>query len=368
MFVNKLKLYQFRNLKDQEVNFSKKINLIYGDNGEGKTNLLESIYILSLTKSFRATKSDDLISCSQNEASVFADIEDMISTKNIGISFFKNQSKKIFVNHNEEKSISNFIKNLVCVCFNPIDILMVKSSAEDRRKFLDKHVSDYNPIYLNYLLHYKRALKNKNILLKVGASRDKILPWNKILSDNAFFIQSERIKFLKLLNEQAKEFYSQIAPDDSELSISLKNNFINETSKEGLYERYNRYIDQEIMFKKTLVGVHKDDLLIFLGNKDSKKYASQGQTRSIVLALKLGVIKVLEKTLGEYPVVLLDDVDSELDDKRREMLFSNIFYQKSQIFISAVNTNILKFCKDSLKDIKVFNIKHGTLLEQKTVE
>ncbi len=364
MFVNKLKLYQFRNLKDQEINFSNRLNLIHGDNGEGKTNLLESLYILSLTKSFRLAKSQDFICLGKEESSIFADIEDSISSKNIGISFYKNQNKKIFVNHIEEKSVGNFIKNLVCICFNPIDILMIKSGAEDRRKFLDKHVSDYNASYLVNLLQYKKALKNKNILLKSAVSKEKILPWNKIMADNAFIIQKERVKFLKELEIESKKIYSQIAPKDGELNLGLKNNFLGIETKEELFSRYNNYINQELMFKKSMVGIHKDDLLIFLGNKESRKYASQGQARSIVLALKLGVIKVLESKLGESPVVLLDDVDSELDDTRREMLFSMIFNQKTQVFISAVNNHILSFCGNYSERVKTFTIKHGMILEK----
>lgn len=362
MIVDKLFLYQFRNLKNQDIKFSNRLNLIYGNNGEGKTNLLEAIYLLSITKSFRQSNREDFISFQEREASVFADIKDNVSLKNIGISFFRDQGKKLFINHNEEKSLSNFIKNLICICFTPNDLLMIRGASELRRKFLDKHISDYEPIYLNYLLQYKKALKNKTILLHQGASKEQILPWNRILADCGFFIQQKRIEFLQKLEEYAKEIYSQIAPNDDSLNLVLKNNFQNEVSKEALLIKYNNYLSQEIMFKKSLVGIHRDDLLVFLGDKDSKKYASQGQARSIVLSLKLGVLKLLENKLNESLVVLLDDMDSELDDSRREMLITSIFEKTEQVFISGVNKNILDFLKNN-EIIKVFNLTCGKVCE-----
>ena len=362
MIVDKLYLYQFRNLKNQDINFSNRLNLIYGNNGEGKTNLLEALYLLSITKSFRQAKSEDYISFQEREASVFADIQDLNGSKNIGLSFYKNQNKKIFVNHKEEKSISEFIKNLVCICFTPNDILMIRGASELRRKFLDKHISDYEPIYLNYLLQYKKALKNKTILLHRGATQNEILPWNKILADSGFFIQQKRLEFLLKLEEKAQDIYSQIAPKDDKLNLVLKNNFQNEISKESLLAKYNNYIPQELVLRKSLVGIHRDDLLVFLGDKDSKKYASQGQARSIVLSLKLGVLKLLEDKLKESPIVLLDDVDSELDDTRREMLITNIFEHTEQVFISGVNKNILDFLKNK-EIIKIFNLSCGKVCE-----
>ncbi|MGI6680291.1 MAG: DNA replication/repair protein RecF [Bdellovibrionota bacterium] len=362
MIVDKLYLYQFRNLKDQNINFSNKINLIYGNNGEGKTNLLEALYILSITKSFRPAKTEDFISFPNNEASVFADIKDGDITKNIGVSFFRNQGRKLFIEHQEEKSLNNFIRNLICISFSPNDLLMVRGASELRRRFLDKHISDYEPLYLNYLLQYKKALRNKIILIKQGASQKEVIPWNKILAECGFFIQQKRVEFLRNLEDKAKDIYSTIAPHDGKLNLVLKNNFKNEVSKEGLFNRYNSYLRQELMFKRVLVGVHRDDLLMFLGDRESKKYSSQGQVRSIVLSLKLGVLKLLEEVLKESPIVLLDDVDSELDDKRREMLVATIFNQTEQVFISGVNKNILDFLEQ--KDIsKVFHISCGKLTE-----
>lgn len=363
MIVDKLYLYQFRNLKNQDIKFKDRLNLIYGNNGEGKTNLLEAIYLLSITKSFRQSRSEDFVSFKEQEASIFADISDNAGQKNIGISFFRNQGKKIFVNHNEEKSISNFIKNLVCICFSPSDILMIKGQVELRRRFLDKHISDYEPLYLVHLLQYKKALKNKMALLQTGASKEQIITWNKILAEHGFYIQQKRLEFLQKLEDKTKSIYKDIAPNDEELNLVLKNNFQNEVSKENLFEKYTSYLSQEMMLKKVMVGVHRDDLLIFLGNKDSKKYASQGQARSIVLSLKLGVLKLLEEKLNDEPIILLDDVDSELDDARREMLITTIFKQIGQVFISGVNKNILNFLTKK-EDVEIFNISCGKVMSE----
>lgn len=365
MFVEKLKLYQFRNLKNQEIDFSNNLNLIYGDNGEGKTNLLEAIYILSLTKSFRTSVLQDYISFQNQEASIFADIKDDDGeTKNIGVSFFSDKAKKTFINHKEEVSLSNFIKNLICISFNPTDILMVKQGSFERRRFLDKHISNFNQNYLQKLIEYKKALKNKTILLRQGTSEKQIIPWNKIMADCAYDILQERISFLKELEEKAKKIYQKLAPLDGELKVYLKNTPVGIKNKESLFEKYNTYINQEIITKKPQIGIHKDDVAIFLENKEAKKYASQGQSRSIVLSLKLGVLDLIKEKTQKSPIVLLDDVDSELDDNRRNMLFSMVLDQDEQIFISATNKDFLSFYEKSKKDYNIYKIKEGLIKKE----
>ena len=310
MFVEKLKLYQFRNLKNQEIDFSNNLNLIYGDNGEGKTNLLEAIYILSLTKSFRTSVLQDYISFQNQEASVFADIkDDEGETKNIGVSFFSDKAKKTFINHKEEASLSNFIKNLICISFNPTDILMVKQGSFERRRFLDKHISNFNQNYLQKLIEYKKALRNKTILLRQGMSEKQIIPWNKIMAEAAFDIQQERKFFLKDLEERASKIYAKLAPQDGKLKIYLKNAPVDIKNKEALFEKYNLFLNNEISTRKPQVGAHKDDVAIFLENKEAKKYASQGQSRSIVLSLKLGVLDLIKEKTNQSPVVLFDFVN-----------------------------------------------------------
>lgn len=345
MILSKIKLYNFRNLKNQTINFSGGVNLIIGRNGQGKTNTLEAVNILSTARSFRTSKLSETIGWGQSEASVFGDIVYCNGLEtSLGVSLEK-KTRKGFINNELVRSVDEFIGKLACVTFTPSDLELVRGGPAERRRFLDKALSFLNPKYIRTLSSYNTALRSKNTILRDGRGKisnnliNQIASWNTILCKHGADILKSRREFIDRLIPTAKEIYNKFTPNEETMGLLLKSARIElEPSYFLLHEEMTEAIEREINQGRSLVGPHRDDLIITLSGNDSRAFASQGQTRSIVLALKLALIEEIRSVRGEPPVILLDDVDSELDSGRREHFFKSILDCGSQIIITATNS------------------------------
>ncbi|MBN8547684.1 MAG: DNA replication/repair protein RecF [Deltaproteobacteria bacterium] len=337
MHIESLKLYHFRNLKDQTVHFNAGANFIVGKNGQGKTNLVEAINLLSIGRSFRTTGLDELIRWKEKSCSVFATVNTSSGRIDLGVAI-EGESRKAYLDGEQVEFVGAFLGKLLCISFSPTDIALVKGSPQERRKFLDKHMVDLEPQLMTALVDYHKALRNKNALLKAGVSDARALDtWNELLAAAALKIHLGRAQFLADLQDRAAKIYAKFSADDGAVTLGLKSSaFASETpvTIEGLLERYAQVRDREIHFRASAIGPHRDEVQIDLAGNPARAFASQGQSRSIVLSLKLAVLELLEQRRNERPVILLDDVESELDAARRAALVALIYERECQTFIT----------------------------------
>jgi DNA replication and repair protein RecF len=341
LFVSQVKVYNFRNLSDQTVEFCNGPVYISGLNGNGKTNLVEALYVLTGSRSFRTSSQSELVAWGKREASVFGTIVRKDSKDEIGIAFTPGQ-RIAFKNGNQLNSVSELVGACSVVAFSPSDLSLVKGSPAGRRRFLDRHMVDLQPSFLNTLMAYQKALASKSALLKSSeVDVRQVETWNEILTEHGGKIVENRLKFLESLEKRALQFQSEFAQSDGALRLRLESDLISKSgslSQAGIAEGFSRVVEREIMLRSPLFGPHRDDVAISFGEGvDARSYASQGQTRSLVLALTLGVIELLEDSRGESPVVVLDDVDSELDAPRAERLFSALAKKERQLIITGTS-------------------------------
>jgi len=336
LYVSNVRVFRFRNLSDQSIALRRGPVFVTGNNGNGKTNLVEAIYLLSGARSFRTNTTTELAAWGNRECSVFGTVSTATGTFEIGIGF-KAGSREGFLNGDKVESISELVGRVAIVAFSPADLALVKGAPAGRRKFLDRHTTDLEPSLLRTLMSYQRALANKSALLKEpGTSPRELEPWNELLIEHGCVIAAARHRFLESLADSSNGYHAQYGATDGQLTLKLESDFIEngEVNADRVREQFARIATREIGMRSTLFGIHRDDVAIELAGTDARAYASQGQTRSVVLSLKLAVIQLYELKLGESPIILLDDVDSELDAGRGSKLFSVLMEQNRQLLIT----------------------------------
>ena len=360
MWIKELRTYQFRNLVDSTIKFQPGVNLINGKNGQGKTNCLESISVLSSAKSFRTSKLSDLIKWDNSEASIFANIEFGNGIQNsLGLVLGK-KSKQAYINDSIVKSADEFIGLLASVTFTPDDLELVKGGPSERRKFMDRALAFLDRKLIRTLTAYNTTIRSKNSVLKNSFGKNKLTvfdeldSWNRLIAKYGTEIELARRALINKISERARIIYSSYAPAGENLELFLKSAKTKPDPSEYLImEELNEAREREFFRGQSLVGPHRDDLIISLNGTDSHSFASQGQTRSIVLALKLALIEEIESVRGEAPVILLDDVDSELDQGRRESFFRTIVNNKRQVIISGTNAKVLPVSSSEINVLKM---------------
>lgn len=339
MIVKKLQLRDYRNYQgDNIVNFDNGINILYGDNAQGKTNLVEAIYFSSIGKSFKpATKEKDLINFNSESSQIKLDVEKNIGTIQLEINLFNTQKKQIKVNGGNISKICDLLGNLVTVFFSPNDLKLVKETPEDRRKFLDIAISQLSKKYFYLLCKYQEILLNRNNLLKSGKNindlKKEIDVWDIYLSQTAKSIIEQRSKFVELLSTHANKIHKYLTDEKENLVIKYQYGDFGEDIESGMIEKLKNNLGKDLQFGYTTIGPHRDDLKLLVNDKDVKVYGSQGQQRTVALTLKLAEKEILSTKLDEYPIMILDDVFSELDDKRKQKLL-NLLSNKGQTFIT----------------------------------
>ena len=341
MKINSIELKNFRNYQDCSVEFDPFINIFIGKNAQGKTNLLEAIYILSMSKSFKTKIVDELIYFDEDFAKIHGDI--MTHEKQMSLEIVLSKlGKKAFINHNEIKKTSDYVGYLNVVLFIPEDLMLIKGSPRLRRKLIDMEISKISPVYMYNLNKYNKLLKERNKYLKMLHDSHKDADtYLEVLSEQMSLLQvdllKKRIEFVDLLNEISTKMYDYIALHQEKLSLKYKSHY-QELTYECILDKYQKSYKKDILLGQTNHGIHKDDLLMYLDEMDASIYASQGQQRSIVLAMKIGLLELIKKEIGEYPILLLDDVLSELDDVRKTKLL-NLIQGKVQTFLTSTSVD-----------------------------
>lgn len=360
MFLEKLIIKNFRNLDDIELNFNSQINIFVGENGTGKTNLLEAIYFLGILKSFRTNQDSQLIRFGQEYFYLKGKILKRNTQLEINVSFTSNQ-KKVKINNKDLTKIIDLIGELKIVTFTSEDLNIIKGSPAIRRRFIDIEIAQMSQKYLYDLQRYLKILKQRNQILS-AIKRNRTIDikeleiWNDQLIETGIQIISKRKELISKLTPLINEIYHQISDDHQELRIQYKPCVNEENFRKKLEEKQQDEIKQEV----TLIGPHRDDISFYINDVNAKYFASQGQQRTIAICLKLAELQNIYQQTQEIPILLLDDVTSELDRNRRKSLL-NFIDENIQVFITTTDLNEL-----SLDFIKkryiVFEIKQGKVI------
>ena len=369
MILKKINLINFRNLIKQQINFDKSTNIFIGDNAQGKTNILESIYFLALTKSYR-TNDSNLIRKDELFTKVKGEIRDKGVFKSLSVEINEAQ-KKVRINNNEISKISDYITNLNVILVSPEDINILQGTPAERRNFLNIELSQISKNYIKKYNEFNKILKIRNNYLKMlynssNPDRRYLDSLTENLIEREIDIYQERKRFIDLINDNVSKIYEDIMGIKNFHIVYDTNidfdNFETEYLREKLKKKYNDSLRKEIDNGMTLYGPHRDDLSFLMNNdEDIKIYGSQGQQKLAIIALKLSEIPIFESITGTNPIVLLDDVFSELDVKTRNKLISYI-PENVQVIITTNDTRGIN--KKFLDSAKIFKVVKGNVVEK----
>ena len=355
MWIKKVKINNFRNYKEEEINLNKNINIFYGENAQGKTNIIESIFLSSMGKSFRAKKDKEMINLNEKNAMVEVFFEKLDRDGKIKIEL--ENKKSVFVNGIKIKKLSELLGNINIVIFTPDDINILKGGPQNRRRFLDIMISQLKPNYMYNLNLYLKTLEQRNNYLRQIREEKKdenlLDIWDEKLAEYAINIFNYRNNFINKIEEKIEKIHENITNKKEKIDIK----YISECkSKEEYVNLLKQRRKLDIIKGYTTKGIHRDDFVIYINDKEVSIYGSQGQHRTAILSLKLSELNIIYEETGENPILLLDDFMSELDESRRKHFLKNI--KDTQIIITCTekfdieNKNVLIY---NVKDGKVFN-------------
>ncbi|QOY37392.1 DNA replication/repair protein RecF [Anaerobacillus isosaccharinicus] len=371
MYINDLTLTNYRNYKKEHVTFENNVNVILGENAQGKTNVMEAIYVLGLAKSHRTTRDRELIYWDEEYAKIEGSVKKRTGPLTLEV-IISTKGKKVKLNRLEQRKLSEYIGALNIVMFAPEDLNLVKGSPQVRRRFIDMEIGQINPIYLYNLSLFQKILQQRNHLLK-DLQRKKadnglldILTFQLI--EQAAKVMLKRYEFIEMLERWAKPIHHDISRGLENLAIeykpSIKVSEASELSKieEVLEENFVKMKIKEIERGTSLIGPHRDDLLFYVNDRDVQTFGSQGQQRTTALSLKMAELELIYDKLGEYPILLLDDVLSELDDFRQSHLLNTI-QGKVQTFVTT--TSVDGIDHQTLKDASTYLVEKGNIQKLK---
>ncbi len=357
MILKSVALSHFRNYSDLYMEFDRGTNILYGDNAQGKTNILESVYVSGTTKSHKGSKDRELIQFGEEEAHIQTIVEKKEKDFQIDMHIKKNRSKGIAINKIPIKKAAELFGILNIVFFSPEDLNIIKNGPSERRRFLDFELCQLDRIYLFHLTNYNKILNQRNKLLKdinfKPELKDTLSVWDMQLIDYGKKIIASRKNFVKQLNEISYEIHKKISGEREELFLNYEPDVLEERFEEELIKSRER----DLKFGMTSVGPHRDDMCFLIHDIDIRRFGSQGQQRSCALSLKLSEIELVKSSIKETPVLILDDVLSELDSNRQNFLLNSI--HDIQTIITC--TGLDEFVKNRFEINKVFKVVSGTV-------
>ena len=338
MIINSLKLVNYRNYDNFTFKFDKGINVLVGKNAQGKTNIIEAIFYAVIGRSFKTSKDKDIIKWGENRAYLCGEFSKKYRDEKIEIFFDENKKKTIKVDEIAIHKIGELMGVTNAVFFSPDELKLVKESPEERRRFMNIDISQTDKRYFYMIGRYEKVLASRNKLLKstsdINVIKETIDIWDRALSELAEKIYVERKKFIDELSPFAKLAHQYISGGKENLEIKYISSF------DGSYsDKMARYLaknlEKDFRLGYTTVGVHRDELDIYLNGTEVKNFGSQGQQRTVALSMKLAELEIIKNRVGEYPILLLDDVFSELDKDRRKRLLN--FTSKTQTIITCTD-------------------------------
>lgn len=362
MKINSIAIEGFRNIEKLNLEFED-VNIIYGENAQGKTNLIEAIYLFTGSKSFRGVKDKELVKFDNEFASLKIDFENKSRKQNAQLLIQNNRSASL--NGVKKKSASVLGEELKAVIFSPVHLSMVKDGPIERRKFIDNALCQLKSNYRNVLKDYNRCLSQRNMLLKDAARNSSLLDmlyiWDKNLAVSGAKIIYQRQKYIEKLLPFAKDIFDGLSSGKEDIELILKGPFdycdltVDEIQKRLMFA-FDNNKSNDVMNRITTIGPHRDDMEILINGRSARNFGSQGQQRSCVLALKLAEASLLREMTEDEPLALLDDVMSELDMSRQDYILNHI--KNWQVFITCCDANTVL----RLKEGKTFHIKNGGLV------
>ncbi|WP_391206060.1 DNA replication/repair protein RecF [Psychrobacillus sp. L4] len=369
MYIERLELKDYRNYDSIQLDFSSKINVLIGENAQGKTNLMESLYVLSMAKSHRTANDKELIRWDADYGKIKGDIQKRYGRLPLELILSK-KGKKAKVNHLEQTKLSYYIGQLNVVMFAPEDLYLVKGSPQVRRRFLDMEIGQISPVYLHDLLHFQKVLKQRNHILKQHQGKSLLNDvmfdvYTEQYIDAAVKVIQKRFQFMDLLQKWAEPIHFGISRGLEKLTVSYhtasgikadwSENEMKDHLEKRLFESQKRELDRGV----TLTGPHRDDLQFFVNNYDVQTYGSQGQQRTTALSLKLAEIELIKQEVGEAPVLLLDDVLSELDDYRQSHLLNTI---QGDVQTFVTTTSVDGLAHETIQQAQMFHVEQGAVV------
>lgn len=367
MHLTELNLSHFRNYTEQTIQLSPQVNLFCGDNGQGKTNALEAIGLLAIGKSHRTSRDKDLIAWSADTAVVDGVVEAQHGPRKLRLELGAS-GRKAFVNRVQQTKMTDFVGHFQVVLFAPEDLQLVKGGPKERRRFIDVELGQTQPLYLHHLANYGRALQQRNKLLKTGVFDEVYMAaFDEQLALSGAHVVQRRLQFIAKMKPVARQVYVDISDGRETFDFQYTSTIPRvdqDTPLAQIVEQFSRALSDrrqtDIRMGYTTVGPHRDDLQLLLNGQDVQSFASQGQQRTIALSLRLAEIDFIYREIGEYPVLLLDDVLSELDDTRQR----NLVLSMSKKVQTIITTTTLFHLEEELKGAaRLFHVASGIITE-----
>lgn len=364
MYINEIKIENFRNIDFMGIFPDKEINVIYGQNGQGKTNLLEAIWLFTGCKSFRTSKDSELVQFERENSKISMSFKTELRENNAAI--FIDKKRTAFLNGVNLSSPRELIGKYYSVVFSPVHLSLIKDGPLNRRKFIDTAISQTDNMYAKKLTYFNHLIGQKNALLKNAAENPSLLDtldiWDEKIAIAGAEIIVDRINYIKMLQIKATEIYSGISGEKEELKIKYLSNIRYESEEKQdiariYFENLQKRRPNDLYLKNTTSGPHRDDVEILINDISARKFGSQGQQRSASLSLKLGEAEIIKDLKGEHPVILLDDVMSELDSTRQNYILNKM--TGKQVFITCCEKEtVSRLCAG-----KVFKIERGKVVD-----
>lgn len=360
MFIKRLQMLNYRNYNALDIELCPNVNVFMGDNAQGKTNILEAIYYCAFAKSHRTSKDKELINWNGEHAFISVDVGRERLDKRIDISILKDGKKSIRINKIKIKKIGELFGNFNVVMFSPEDLRIIKDSPGVRRKFIDMELCQLNPKYYYNLVQYNKVLNERNILLRNRNTSSEMLEiYDMQLVEFGYNIIRERIKYIESLNKYAEKIHSDITSGKEKINFKYISTIKDlENIKENFYTLLEKNRSKDCDRGITSIGPHRDDFFVYINDIDTKSYGSQGQQRTAVLTMKFSSLEIIKELTGEFPVLLLDDVLSELDFNRKKYILSTI----GQIQTVITCTGIEDLYEYLDEKAKVFKVKNGEIV------
>lgn len=370
MILTELEITQYRNFEHAHVQFDQPIVLFVGQNAQGKTNILEAIYVLAMAKSHRTSKDKELIQWEQEYASLSCRTERRHGAISLDIRLTP-KGKKAKINSLEQRKLSDYIGAMNVVMFAPEDLGIVKGSPNIRRRFLDMEIGQVSKSYLHAILQYQKIVQQRNQAMKelqMGKPyRDMLDVYNMQMANIAAEVLAKRYGFMEKLEQWGQEIHAQITQGKERLQLAYHNSLpvTQDMSRQevidAIYQHLTSIQDREIARGTSLVGPHRDDIEFFINGTNVHQYGSQGQQRTTALSLKLAEIELIHQEVGEYPLLLLDDVLSELDANRQSHLLQNI---KDRVQTFVTTTGVEGLYHQTLQQAALYRVNQGTVARE----
>lgn len=364
MIIKSLELADFRNYDSLHIDFSKGTNILYGDNAQGKTNILEAIYLSATTKSHKGSKDKDIVNFNKEESHIRTYLEKDGMEVRVDMHLRKNKTKGIAIDGQKIKKAAELLGLLNVVFFSPEDLSIIKNGPAERRRFVDMELCQLDQFYLYNLNHYNKIVNQRNKLLKDmyfnPSLRETLNIWDSQLISFGSKIIERRQLFVEQLNDIIYDIHRKLSGDKEELKVTYEPDVLIEDYEKSLMMCQ----DRDVKLKQTTVGPHRDDFCFMVKDVDIRKFGSQGQQRTAALSLKLSEIELVKKIANENPVLLLDDVLSELDSHRQNYLLSTI----GEIQTIITCTGLDEFVNNRFEIDKVFQIEDGKIVNNSDKE